>query len=559
VSNATHEKSIAVLPFDNFSEDKQNAYFADGIQDDILTALAKVADLKVIGRSSVMGYRDTNRNLRQIANELNVSHLLQGSVRRVGDEIRVTAQLIDARNNTQVWAEHYDRKLSDIFEIQSDVAEEIANRLKATISPAEKAAIALRPTNDLEAFDLFLQAKQLIITFDETRDRKQTLLRAIRLLDEAIERDGKFALAYAWAAIAHDNLYWFDLDHTPARLELAESCVRSALQLNPELGEAHLAQALVAYHGYRDYTKARQCLDAAQRLLPNSAEVFSLIGYIDRRQGRWDESLRNLQRAAELDPHNFKVLNGLSVLYDLMRRYDDKERLYDRAVAVNPATSDYFQLLRAETELEKGNANKAASLLEQLPSGYDPDGATTAARIALFLSQNNTAAAREALDRCKLEELVGGTGALLPRSYFDGQIARAENDAMKMRSAFSTAREKVESKLQAEADNGLLHGVRCMVEAGLGLKNEAIATGRKAVSLLPVAKDAVDGPVVEAYLAMAYAWLGEKDSAIELLTDLATRPGGPTYGELLLDPAWRDVRSDPRFQQMLVKLKTGGR
>jgi TolB-like protein/predicted Zn-dependent protease len=559
VSSAAPEKSLAVLPFDNFSEDKQNAYFADGIQDDILTALAKVADLKVISRSSVMRYRDTNRDLRQIARELNVSHLLEGSVRRAADEIRVTAQLIDALTNSHVWAEHYDRKLSDIFEIQSDVAQEIANRLKATISPAEKAAIAIRPTNDLEAFDLFLQAKQMVIAFDDSPDRKQTLLRAVRLLDEAIERDGKFALAYSWAAIAHDNLYWFDLDHTAARLELAESCVRSALQLNPELGEAHLAQGLVAYHGYRDYTKARQYLDAARRLLPNSAEVFSLIGYIDRRQGHWDDSVRNLQHAAELDPRNFKVLNGLSVLYDLMRRYDDKERLYDRAIAINPASSDYFQLLRAETELEKGNTNKAASLLEQLPPSYDPDGAATAARIALFLSQNNTATARAALEHCKLEALVGGTGTLLPRSYFEGQIARAENGATKMRAAFSTAREKVEAKLRADPDNGLWHGVLCVTEAGLGLKNEAITTGQKAVSLLPVSKDAVDGPVAEAYLAMGYAWLGEKDSAMQLLTDLASRPGGPDYGELLLDPAWRDVRSDPRFQQMLVTLKPAGR
>ena len=558
-TSGTPEKSIAVLPFDNFSEDKQNAYFADGIQDDILTALAKVADLKVISRSSVMRYRDTNRDLRQIAGELNVSHLLEGSVRRAGDEIRVTAQLIDARENSQVWAEHYDRKLSDIFEIQSDVAQEIANRLKATISPAEKAAIAVRPTNDLEAFDLFLQAKQMVIAFDDTPDRKQTLLRAIRLLDEAIERDGKFALAYSWAAIAHDNLYWFDLDHTPARLELAESCVRSALQLNPELGEAHLAQGLLAYHGYRDYTKARQYLDAARRLLPNSAEVFSLIGYIDRRQGHWDDSVRNLQHAVELDPRNFKVLNGLSVLYDLMRRYDDKERLYDRAIGINPASSDYFQLLRAETELEKGNTDKAASLLQQLSPSYDPDGAATATRIGLFLSENNTAAARAALEHCKFDELVGGTGTLLPRSYFDGQIARAENDGTKTRAVFSTAREKVEAKLRAEPDNALGYGVLCVVEAGLGLKSEAITSGRKAVSLLPVTKDAVDGPVAEAYLAMGYAWLGEQDSAIELLTDLATRPGGPNYGELALDPAWRDVRPDPRFQQMLTKLKPASR
>src|SRR6266404_1266191 len=218
-------KSIAVLPFDNFSEDKESSYFADGIQDDILTALSKIADLKVISRSSVMRYRGNDRNLTRIGGELNVAHLLEGSVRRMGDEIRVTAQLIDARTDTHMWAEHYDRKLSDVFAIQSQVAESIVAQLRATLSPGEKAALSVRPTNDLEAFDLFLQGKELITTFAETSDRKATILKAIRLLDEAITRDSRFALAFCWAAIAHDNLYWFDLDHTPTRLELAKSCV----------------------------------------------------------------------------------------------------------------------------------------------------------------------------------------------------------------------------------------------------------------------------------------------------------------------------------------------
>src|SRR6202045_2150925 len=276
-------KSIAVLPFDNLSEDKQNSYFADGIQDDILTALSKIADLKVISRGSVMKYRDNKRNVRDIAGELNVANVLEGSVRRAGDEIRVTAQLIDARTDAHLWAEHYDRKTADVFAIQSEVAENIATQLRAALSPAEKAAISVRPTSDLEAFDLFLQAKDMIRTFGDSANAKEALLRGIRLLDEAIARDGKFALAYCWAAIAHDNLYWFDYDHAPARLELAESCVRQALQLAPDLGEAHLAQALVFYHGHRDYARARQQLAIAKRTLPNSAEVYSLTGYIHRR------------------------------------------------------------------------------------------------------------------------------------------------------------------------------------------------------------------------------------------------------------------------------------
>ncbi len=549
------DKSIAVLPFDNFSEDKQNSYFADGIQDDILTALAKVADMKVISRSSVMRYREGNRDIRQIGHDLNVSHVLEGSVRRAGDEVRVTVQLIDTRSDSHLWAEHYDRKLSDVFTIQSELAQEIADRLRATISPLEKAAIALRPTSDAEAFDLFLEAKDLITTFNDTPDRKQTLLRAVRLLDEAIERDGKFALAYCWAAIAHDNLYWFDLDHTAARLELAESCVRTALALNSRLGEAHLAQALVAYHGFRDYGKARQHLDAARQALPNSAEVYSLTGYIDRREGHWEDSVRNLERAAELDPRNFKVLIDLSLLYDLLRRYDDKERLYDRAVAINPTSKPYYQMLRADTELEKGNPAAAEKLMGQLPKDYDPDGSVTTSRVGLFLCQNNPSAARTILDQCHYDELVGDTGALLPRSYFEGQIARAENDAVKTHAAFATARDKVQSKLRDAPDNALWHGVLCVIQAGLGEKEAAIGEGERAVSLLPVSKDAVDGPVAEAYLAMGCAWTGQTDRAIDLLNRLAARPGGPDYGELLLDPAWRDVRNDPRFQEMLAKLK----
>ncbi|MEY2487509.1 MAG: hypothetical protein QOH39_3157 [Verrucomicrobiota bacterium] len=547
-------KSIAVLPFDNLSDDKQNSYFADGIQDDILTALSKIADLKVISRSSVMRYRDKKRNLREIAGDLDVANILEGSVRRIGDEIRVTAQLIEARTDTHLWAEHYDRKTSDVFAIQSEVAENIATQLRATLSPAEKAAISVRPTGDLEAFDLFLQAKDLIRTAQDTANAKATLLRAIRLLDEAIARDGKFALAYCWAAVAHDNLYWFDYDHAAARLELAESCVRQALQLAPDLGEAHLAQALVFYHGHRDYARARQQLAIAQRSIPNNAEVCSLSGYIDRREGKWDDSLRNLQRAAELDPRNFKVLGDLSVLYDLLRRYDDKEQLFDRAIAINPVQTSYWQLLRAETELEKGNLPKARQLFDQLPAEYDPDGSATAARINLFLYERNNEAAQAALDACKHEGLTDGTGSLLPRSFFGGQISRARGDRSKAIAAFNIARDEIGQKLRDDPDNGLLRGILCVINAGLGRKEEALSEGNRAVELRPINKDAVDGPVALTRLAMAYAWLGDNDAAIERLTYLAKTPSGPDYGQLKFDPAWAALRSDARFVKIVDAL-----
>jgi TolB-like protein/Tfp pilus assembly protein PilF len=517
--------------------------------------LSKIADLKVISRSSVMRYRDNKRNLREIAVELDVANVLEGSVRRVGNEIRVTAQLIFARTDTHLWAEHYDRKTSDVFAIQSEVAENIVTQLRAALSPAEKAAISVRPTRDLEAFDLFLQAKDLIRTFNDTADAKETLLRAIRLLDEAIARDGRFALAYCWAAIAHDNLYWFNLDHTAARLELAKSCGRQALQLAPELGEAHLAQALVFYHGYRDYDQARQQLAIARRSLPNNAEVCSLTGYIDRREGKWDDSLRNLQRAAELDPRNFKVLGDLSVLYDLLRRYDDKEQLFDRAIAINPAQADYWQLLRAETELEKGNLPKARQLFDHLPADYDPDGSATAARINLFLYEGNTGAAQAALEACKHEGLIDGTGSLLPRSFFAAQISRAQANRARAITGFNIARDEIGQKLRDDPDNGLLRGILCVINAGLGRKEEALSEGHRAVELRPISKDAVDGPVVLTRLAMAYAWLGENDPAIEQLAYLAKTPGGPDYGQLKFDPAWATLRGDARFVKIVDGLQ----
>jgi len=549
------EKSIAVLPFDNFSDDKQNIYFADGIQDDILTALSKVSDLKVISRSSVMRYRDRTKNMREIGQELRVAYLLEGSVRRSNDKIRVTAQLVDARNDVHVWAENYDRDLADVFAIQSELAQKIVGQLKANLSASEKAAIDVRPTRDLEAFDLYLQAKQLVNTMHDTPDRKETLLKALRLLDEAITRDGRFALAYCLATRAHETLYWFGLDHTPMRLAQAKATVQKALMLAPDLGEAHLAQALVYYHGSRDYARAREELAVAARLLPNNAEVYAVTGWIDRRQGRWEDAVRNLEKAAELDPRNSKILNDLAVLYDLLRRYNEEKAVSDRAIAANPSTVDYFNLMRSQIELEKGNTKTARLALDSLPVGYDPDGATTSTRINLALYERDPASAAKILAATTMEELVNGNGSLLPRSWFEGLIARAQGDAPRMTQAFSVARQKIETKLRDQPDDGLLLATLGLIDAGLSRKNEALAEGRRAVELRPISEDAVDGAVVIGNLAMIYAWVGDVDLAIERLNFLAKIPGGPDYGQLKLDPAWDAVRRDPRFTKMLARLQ----
>jgi TolB-like protein/Tfp pilus assembly protein PilF len=548
-------KSIAVLPFDNFSDNKENAYFADGIQDDILTALAQISDLKVISRDSVMQYRGKERNMREIGRALGVAYLLEGSVRRADDKVRITAQLIDARNDQHVWAENYDRDLADVFAIQSEVAENIAAQLQAKISPSEKAAIDMRPTRDLDAFDLYLQARQLINTSADSPDWKKTLLEVVHLLDEAISRDENFALAYCWASRAHLALYWFDLDHTPARLALAKTNAQKALALAPDLGEAHLTLAMFYYQGMRNYAHALEELAIARRLLPNNAEVFNITGLIDRRQGQWADAVKNQEKAADLDPRNPRILGDLAVLYDLLRRYDEEQAVFDRAAAANPANATYFQMMRASIELEKGNLQAARAGLDALPAGYDPNGAVTFNRLTLALYERDPAAAEKILAGSNLEEIVGGTGSVLPRGWFEALIARAQGNAEKARAAFAVAREKTEAKLRDHPDDGMLVAQLGVIDAGLQRKPEAIAEGLRAIELRPISSDAVDGATVLSSVAMIYTWVGDVDSAIERLISLAKMPGGPDYGQLKFDPAWDAVRRDPRFAKMLDGLR----
>jgi TolB-like protein/Flp pilus assembly protein TadD len=549
------DKSVAVLPFANLSADKENEYFTDGVQDEILTRLARLADLKVISRTSTQLYKSgTARNLREIGQQLGVRHIIEGSVQRMANRARVTVQLIDAQNDAHLWAEHFDRDLADTFAIETDIAEAIARKLNAVFSPAEKAAVA-QSTHDMEAFDLYLRAKELITGFHDTPEWKETLLRAVRFLDEAISRDGSFALAYCWSARAHDNLYWFGLDRSPGRLAQAKAAAQTALALAPDLGEAHLAQALVLYHGSRDYPHALEQLDIARRTLPNSAELYSLLGWIARRQARWDDALVNLKKAVELDPHNGQVLSGISVLYDLLRRYDDKEALYDRAAAITPTTRDYCQIMRAETRMERGDLDSARSLIESLPVGYDPDGVVTYARTQLGLYDRNFQVARQALAGTKLEELVGNGGIHWPVSWFEGCIARAAGEVERAHAAFSDTRNKLAAKLHETPDDALLLSQVALVDAALGRNADAVAEAKRAVALRPISRDAVDGPTVLTSLAMTYAWTGDVNSAIEQLAFLAKTPGGPDYGELKYCPAWDAVRNDPRFPPMLASLE----
>ena len=331
---APPEKSIAVLPFSNLSKEPENAFFADGVQDEILTDLARIADLKVISRTSAMQYQSgVARNLRKISHQLGVANVVEGSVQRAGNRVRVNAQLIDAHTDRHLWAETYDRDLADVFAIQSEIAQQIVYQLKSKLSPQEKAAIEQKPTADLVAHDLYIRAKTLITTAVFSTPQAESLSEAVRLLNEAIERDPGFALAYYQLAHAHDLLYFTGTDHTPARLAMADAAIQSLTRLLPNSGEAHLALAKHLYWGYLDYDRARNELGLAQKNLPNEPWAFVLAGYIDRRQGRWDESTEKLERAVELDPQNPAILEQLALTYDSLRRYADEERVYDRAIA----------------------------------------------------------------------------------------------------------------------------------------------------------------------------------------------------------------------------------
>lgn len=555
VAESIPEKSIAVLPFSNLSAEQENAFFTDGIQEEILTNLAKVADLKVISRSSVIGYKAGNqRNVREIGRQLGVAHILEGSVQRTKDRVRVSAQLIDTRTDVHDWAERYDRGLADVFAIQTEIAQAIARQLEAKLSPREKAAIE-PTTRDIGAFDLYLRGKELIKNFHDTTNWKETLLQAVRFLDEAIARDPNFVLAYCWRANAHDSLYWFDLDKTPARLELAQASVDRALALAPDSGEAHLAQALVLYQGKRDYGRAFAELALANRTLPNSADVYSLGGLIARRQGHWDDALRNLEKAFELDPRNPRIVIALSLVYDFLHRYQDEDALFVRAAIANPGTRNYSELIRAQIQMQKADLKAARVLLDSLPAGYDPDGATTWTRMNLALFERDLETAATLLASWKGETLFGGAGLQVPTAYWQGVIARARGDTAKSADAFSRARTTLEATLAAKGEDPLLLATLGLVNAGLSRKEEALRAGRRAAELRPVSQDALDGTDVLTSLALTYTWLGDNDAAIEQLKFLVKTPANLSYGRLKYDPVWDSVRSDPRFAELLNQLQ----
>ena len=546
---------IAVLPFENLSENKDDSSFADGVQDDILTKLAKIGDLKVISRTSVMQYRGT-RNTRQIGNALRVSHVLEGTVQRANGNVRVNAQLIDTRNDTHVWAEQYDGSINDLFVIQSEIAKSIAERLKSKLTRSEKVAIERSPTADLVAFDYYTHAKTLLFSVSITAQEisKEFLFEAVDLLNKAVSRDPAFLSAYCQLAKAHGRIYAFDIDHSPARRALAESAVHNTERLRPDDGETHLARGRFLLDFDSDYPGARKELLVAERLLPNNSELLLLGGYIARRQGHWDESLRNLEKAIELDPRNFSLWQEVGLNYHLLRRYLQMRAAADQAVAIVPEDG-LSRAFRAAVDLYCcANPYPLDKTIHEIVTA-DPAATSSVSDIwfDLALCEHDNVEIAQAL------AMISETGSqpefvTLPRSFCEGLAARVRGDSSAARTAFMAARNQLEKTIREQPQFASPLSVLGMADAALGRKDDAIREGQRAVELCPVTKDAVVGSELMEFLAVIYSWTGENELALDQLAATVKIPGVLTYGHLRLHPYWDLLRNDPRFDKILGSL-----
>jgi len=554
------QKSLAVLPFENRSDNKENTYFAEGVQDEILTDLSRIADLKVISRLSVMQYKSgLARNLRKIGEQLGVANIVEGSVQRAGNRVRVNAQLVDVRTDAHLWAQTYDRDLADVFAIQSEIAKAIAEQLQAKLSPNEKKAIEQPPTTDLAAFDLYSRAKSLLLTANFSATRDSDVSKAIDLLDEAVKRDPSFFDAYCQLAYTHEFLYaTFGTDHTPARLALAEAAVQAATRLRPDAAETHLAGANYLYFGRRDYAGALAELEIARRGLPNDPRLFELSGYILRRRGQQEEGLRNLQHAAELDPRNSFTLQQIALTYQILGRYADTIAAWDRVLSIMPdnvetkANRDLFYLCW------KGDTQPLHQTIDSILV-QGPGAIASAADIwfACALAERDAAAAERALvavgdNRCWNESTIN-----LSRSFGEGLLARMIKDEARARTAFEAARAQHEKIVQAQPDFGPALCVLAMIDAALGHKDLALDEGRRAIALTPMEKDVYNGSRVLQYFAITAAWTGEKELALQQLETGLRAPAASlvlSYGALKLLPFWDPLRGNPRFEKIVVSL-----
>ena len=545
------DKSIAVLPFENLSDDKENAYFADGIQDDVLTNLSKIGDLKVISRTSVMPYRGKTSNVREIGKALGVGSILEGSVRRVGNRVRVNVQLICADTDEHLWAEDYDRELTDVFAIQTDLAQKIAEALQARLSPGEKSRMERKPTENGEAYLAFVQAHNLSCAFEDLEKLKQSE----QLYQRAIELDPNFAVAIArYSQLESWILHIFE--RTPERRERARTLAERALRLQPDLPEAHLALGSSYYYGDNNYDAALKEFETAQRGLPNESEVYLALGAIQRRQGKWAESTGNLEKAVSLNPKDIWALQNLSFNYQMLRNFAKANETIDRAIALNPTAFEPREVKSKFALFERGDFSVAEKAFEAVKSASMTNEQrlnAASARANVFLLERKYREGLQEAENLPDDQVAGFPGQLWSKYYYIGFARKALQDEPGARVAFLKAKSVIEEQLKRSSGSEDLHIQLARVLAYLGEKASALAEAQRATELLPESKDAFGGPEITTGVAEVYAVLGENDRAIAILDGLLSRPSSVTVEVLKVNPVWDPLRSDPRFQALIDK------
>jgi TolB-like protein/Tfp pilus assembly protein PilF len=553
----TDEKSIAVLPFENLSSEKDNAFFADGVQDDILTTLAKIKDLRVISRSSVMGFRGAAaQNVRHVGQKLGVANVLEGSVRKEGDRVVVNVQLIDTRNNRQIWASHYDRTLDDSLGLQGELANEIADALRATLSDDEKALASAKPTRNADAYVFYLRANQISHNPDTLLEDYKT---AEQLYMQAIELDPDFALAHARLASVCAEVFRY-YEPTESWRTKARAEAETALRLQPNLAEGHFALGQCIYWMDQDYDKALEQFEIASRLSPSNADTRRLIAAIERRQGKWQAALETYEQVAKLDPQNPSTARELLYTNSSMRRWPQAARWAEQMGALAPA-SLVAKIQRGYVEFNwKGDTRLLKSVLNEIPAGVDPDGSITAARWDVAMLQRDYPAAKNVLETSSASEISYSMAGLTPKIFLEGCTYAAQGDNESALNTFEQARPAFEAAVKEAPESAERHASLGWLYALMGRKNDAIAEGRRAVELKPESKDAVDGSLMNGYLALIYARVGENDLAIPLIARLLKTPGAVdsadysiTVNDLKYRWEWDPIRNDPRFKKLIAE------
>jgi len=545
-------KSIAVLPFDNLSGDESTEPFVAGIHDDLLTHLYKIADLKVISRTSVMDYKDTRKNLKEIASELGVATVLEGGVQRAGDRVRINVQLIDARTDEHLWADDYDRELTteNIFAVQSDVALQVAAALKSVLSPSEQAQIELRPTENLEAYDYYLRGNE----YDRQSQELDAQRTAIQLWTRATELDPTFPLPYAKLVVARCLMYFASVDRSEDHVSLAAAAVARLRELAPDLGETHLALGMYHYQCLGDYDRAMDELALALAAQPNNSAVYAGIAAVQRRRGDWEQAAENWAKTAELDPLYYHWQEELAYTYGFVGQYGEADAIWRRGIALAPDIPG-LRVWRAINLLSwTGDIQAARSILESMAGSLDAVDASYLAYY-LFLLDLFEGDYAGALGRLS----VGSSPTIETqfwvhtRAQLAAEVYALQGEADRARAWYDSARVYLEGRIQEEPEDCRLYRSLGVAYAGLGLDEEAVQAAQRAVDLMPVTRDAVQGPEGLEGLARVYVMIGDYDAAVEQLEALLSVPSYYSVPLLSIDPIWDPLRDHPRFQALLAE------